>query len=152
MGAVQNISKKTKLRRHRKLDAIEKEMALLPQITCPIDDLFTPNLYTRICNIPKGTFLTSEIHKTEHPFFIMAGRIQVVNVETNDAVIYEAPFIGVTKPNTRRMLYALEDTVWATCHVTQETDVEKIGEAILEQRDHLVPQYKISNQFKTLNS
>lgn len=82
----------------------------------------------------------------------MAGRIQVVNVETNDAVIYEAPFIGVTKPNTRRMLYALEDTVWATCHVTQETDIEKIGEAILEQRDVIVPQYKISNQFKTLNS
>jgi len=146
--ALSKISKRKSVRRHKKLDAIEQEMAKMPQITCPIDNLFTPNLYTRICNIPKGTFLTSENHKTEHPFFIMSGRIQVANIETNEAVIYEAPFIGVTKPNTRRMLYALEDTVWATCHVTTETDIEKIGEQILEQRDTVVPQYKINNQFK----
>jgi hypothetical protein len=141
------ISTSVKRNRHTKVDALEKSMLEHEQVFCPIDHVFTPHLYTRICHIPKGTLLTSEIHLTEHPFFIMQGKIKVADIESGETLIYEAPFIGVTKPNTRRVLEALEYTIWATCHATEETDVEKIGEAILAKRD-LVPQYKIENNFK----
>lgn len=73
----------------------------------------------------------------------MKGKVAVANVDTGETVVYEAPFVGVTKPNTRRVLNVIEETVWATSHVTEETDVEKIGEQILEQRDNVIPQYKI---------
>ena len=117
----------------------------LAQVDCPIRDVFTPGLYTRIITLPKGTLLTSEIHKTEHPFLILQGVVEVANVETGDTEILRAPYIGITKPYTRRVLNVIEETVWATSHVTKETDVEKIGKKILVQRDNVVPHYQREN-------
>ena len=103
--------------------------------------------------MPADTVVTSEIHKTEHPFFILKGKVIVGDVSTGATEAYEAPYIGVTKPNTRRVLHVLEETVWATSHVTDETDVEKIGDSILEQRDNIIPHYKIeANQGKNFNA
>ncbi len=100
---------------------------------------FTPGLYIRECHIPKGALLTSATHKTRHPFVISAGRIRVIS-ET-EHVEYAAPFTGVTEPGTRRMLYALDDTIWTTFHVTEETDILKIGEQILEpHQNSLLPE------------
>ena len=45
----------------------------------------------------------------------------------------QAPGIGITTPGTRRVLYALEDTSWATFHPnpTNERDLEKIEEFVI---------------------
>ena len=79
--------------------------------------------------------LTSMTHKTEHPFVISEGAIKVTS-DNEGSVIYEAPHTGITQPNTRRALHALTDVVWTTFHVTDETDVEKICEQILEPQDN----------------
>jgi len=130
--------------RHKRVDELEQELAKHPQVMCPVQHLFTLGLYTRIITMPAGILVTSEIHKTEHPFFILKGVVEVGNVETGEKKIYEAPYVGVTKPNTRRVLYVIEETIWATSHVTEETDPVKIGEKILEQRDNgITPQYKL---------
>ena len=135
--------------RHEFIDNLEMEMMSLPQIECPVEHVFTPGLYTRITTLPKGTILTSEIHKTEHPFFVLEGVVEVVNVETGEKVLYAAPCFGVTKPYTRRILNVLEKTIWATCHVTKETNVEKIGDKILVQRDDVISQYKNTKTLKS---
>lgn len=101
-----------------------------PRVDCPVTHRFTPGLYIREILIPAGTLLTSMEHRFEHPFVISKGKVEVYS-ETEGAVIYSAPHTGITKPGTRRGILALEDTVWITFHVTDETDVEKIGEAIL---------------------
>ena len=132
--------------RYDRVDELESDLAKMEQFHFPVQDVFTPGLYTRIITMPKGSFLTSEIHKTEHPFLIMKGKVEVANVETGEVVIYEAPHVGITKPYTRRVLNVIEDTVWATSHVTKETDVEKIGDKILVQRDNVVPQYKLKHK------
>jgi hypothetical protein len=51
-------------------------------------------------------------------------------------VTYTAPYFGITQPGTRRMAYALEDTIMIALHPTEETDIEKIAEAILEPHDN----------------
>lgn len=101
-----------------------------PRVDCPVVHRFTPGLYIREIFIPAGTLLTSMEHRFEHPFVISKGRIEVFS-ENEGAVVYEAPHCGITKPGTRRGLLAITDTVWTTFHVTDETDVEKIGDAIL---------------------
>jgi len=78
--------------------------------------------------------LTSMVHKTQHPFVISQGSVKVTS-DNEGSVIYEAPFTGITEPNTRRALHALTDVIWTTFHVTNETDVAKIGEEILEPKD-----------------
>jgi hypothetical protein len=103
----------------------EKEAATLPQQLCPLTHIFTPGLYTRQIFMPKGTRLTSRIHLYEHPFFIMMGVVSVWDATTGWTLI-RAPYMGITKPGTRRLLYMHEDTIWVTCHVTNETDPDKI--------------------------
>ena len=78
--------------------------------------------------------LTSMTHKTQHPFVISQGSVKVTS-DNEGSIIYEAPYTGVTEPNTRRALHALTDVVWTTFHVTNETDVAKIAEEILEPKD-----------------
>jgi len=101
-----------------------------PRVDCPVKHRFTPGLYIREIFVPAGTLFTSMEHRFEHPFVLCKGKIEVYS-ENEGAVIYEAPHCGITKPGTRRGVLALEDTIWITFHVTDETDVEKIGEAIL---------------------
>jgi hypothetical protein len=111
-------------------DEFEAHLASFPPASMPVRHRFTPGLYIREILIPAGTVLTSMEHKTEHPFVISDGLIEVISA-TEGRVTYAAPHTGITRPGTRRILHALEDTVWTTFHVTDETDVEKIGEAIL---------------------
>lgn len=112
-----------------RIDALEKIMAQMPQQNCPLTHLFTPKLYTRTILMPAGTKLTSRIHLYEHPFVISKGVVRVRDGD-GDWVTLTAPHIGVTKPATRRVLDVIEDTVWSTFHVTDETDPDKIVEQV----------------------
>ena len=79
--------------------------------------------------MPKGSIATSRIHKTEHQFAVLQGQVSVWTPQ--DGVIhYRAPYNGVTKVGTRRLLYMHEDTIWITFHVTDSTDPQKIMDEI----------------------
>jgi len=116
------------------LDDLEVAMAKMPQVECEVVHRFTDGMYIRECHIPAGTMLTSMTHKTQHPFVISQGEIMVTS-DNEGSMIYEAPYTGITEPNTRRALHAITDVIWTTFHVTNETDVEKICEQILEPKD-----------------
>jgi hypothetical protein len=112
------------------LDEMELAMASMEAADCPVVHRFTPGLYVREITMPAGSIVASMVHKTEHPFVISKGSVQVVS-ETEGAVTYSAPYCGITKPGTRRVLHVLTETVWTTFHPTTETDIEKIAEEIL---------------------
>ena len=97
----------------------------LPQIETPLQHRFTPGIYCREIFMPKGTFVISKVHKTEHPYVITQGKVSVW-IEGVGVQKIEAPHHGVTKPGTRRMIYIHEDCRWATFHASNETDVEKL--------------------------
>ncbi|WP_075081416.1 hypothetical protein [Terrimicrobium sacchariphilum] len=111
-------------------DAIEAEISLHPESAkaeelMPLKHRFVPGMYIREIFIPAGTLLTSRVHQTEHPFTISMGDISVVT-PGGGVTRLKAPYTGITKPGTRRMLYAHENTIWTTYHVTKETDPMKI--------------------------
>lgn len=111
------------------MNRLDQALAQLPQQHCPVTHTFTPHLYTRTILMPAGTKLTSRIHLYEHPFVISRGTVRVRDGE-GEWVTLQAPHVGVTKPGTRRVLDVIEDTVWSTFHVTDETDPGKIVEAV----------------------
>lgn len=119
------------------LDLLEAQMAQHGKpVETPLIHRFTPGLYIREILMPAGSLVTSRIHRTTHPYVISKGVISVWTKE--DGVQHlRAPHTGITKPGTRRLLYAHEDTIWTTFHPTDETDVETIEAAILEP--HLNP-------------
>lgn len=115
------------------VDDLQRMMLGTEQLECPVVHRFTPGLYVRECTMPKGALVISKIHKTEHPFVISRGDISVW-IEGVGVQRFVAPFTGITKPGTRRVLVAHEETVWTTFHPTGETDVARIEAAIIEPR------------------
>ena len=107
---------------------------LFPAAEMPVSHLFTPGLYVREIFMPAGTLLTSKIHKTEHPFVILSGKASVW-IGDGEEVVLEGPYVGVTKPGTRRVLYIHEDMRWLTFHPTEFTDLAVIEEQLIEPHD-----------------
>lgn len=116
------------------VDRAEAIIATCPPAKCSVVHDFTPGMYIRHCFMPAGTWLSSEIHLTEHPYVITQGLISV-RIGKNVG-LYKAPYHGITKPGTRRLLLAHEDTVWTTYHATSLTDVEEIERTILFKREN----------------
>jgi hypothetical protein len=134
------------------IDELEAAMVELRPATAPVVHRFTPGLYIRECQVTAGTLLTSMRHLTEHPFVLSKGRLRMIS-ETEGNAIIEAPFTGITPAGTRRVVYAETDAVFTTFHVTDETDVAKIGEAILEPHHNplLGDNHPALNQWKQSN-
>lgn len=104
-----------------RIDQLEQVMLEnAPMVDCPLNHKFTPGLYIREVFMPKGTLITSQIHKTCHPFFILKGCVSVFS-ENDGEQLLRAPYSGITMPGTRRVLKIHEDTIWITCH---PTDIE----------------------------
>ena len=118
---VPKVPSETELADASEINRFEHAIAQLPEVVMPLNHLFTPGLYVRQILIPAGTLLTSMTHKTEHPFIIISGTIDVIS--STERVCYSAPYMGVTQAGTKRALYAHTDTVWVTFH-TNPDDIE----------------------------
>jgi hypothetical protein len=114
-----------------KLTRLVQNLAEFPQVEMPVTHRFTPGLYAREIFMPKGTLVVSKIHKTEHPYVVSKGEAAVW-CEADGMKRIKAPFTGITKPGTQRILLILEDCIWTTFHPTTETDLEKIEAAIIQ--------------------
>jgi len=105
--------------------------AALQPIELPLSHTFTPGLYTRRIFMPAGACIVSKIHRTQHPFVILTGAVRVWDAATG-TVELRAPHFGITQPATRRVLYILEDCIWATFHATPHTTPEAVEADIIE--------------------
>lgn len=113
---------------------IEEEMRKIPgakcgDSACPLRHIFVDGAYVREITMPKGMLLTSKIHKKEHPYFIMKGEVSII---TEEGIIrIKAPYQGITKAGTKRLIYIHEDTTWTTVHVTKSRDLREIEKEII---------------------
>lgn len=110
------------------VDAIDRLEALLlkaPQAEITIVNRFTPGLYIREMRQPAHTVVVSMLHKTHHPYTISGGAALVFEPETGLRFL-SAPYTGVTKPGTKRVIYAPTDLVWSIYIPTTKTDVDEI--------------------------
>lgn len=121
-----------------RLTQLEKMMMQFPPANCPVEHHFTPGLYCREIFMPAGSVIISKIHKTEHQYTVSQGRASVW-IEGEGWMEIAAPFHGITKPGTKRVLVIHEDCIWITSHPTALTDVDAIeAEIIQPHNDHTV--------------
>ena len=95
----------------------------------PLKHYFTDGAYARELTMPAGVMVVGKIHKHAHLNFITKGKVAVVTEFGKE--VYTAPYTFISEPGTKRVVYILEDTVWTTVHVTQETDLEKIEDYVI---------------------
>jgi hypothetical protein len=96
----------------------ELEVAMLENcepVHCLTTHRFTDGMYIREIFMPAGSLITSKIHKTEHPYIVSYGKV-AVSIDSEDWNEITAPYTGITKPGTRRVLYIIEDCIWTTFH------------------------------------
>ena len=117
-------------------DDVYRMQALLlkeKQVELEAKHHFSDGLYARELFIPAGVCLVGALHKTRHLYTVVKGKCKVAS--QFGTLEIEAPFMGETIPQTKRVIYAETDCVWVTFHPTELTSVEEIEKAILEPED-----------------
>lgn len=109
---------------------LEREMLRMEQLPIETHHHFAPGQYAREIVIPAGTLLTGKKHKTEHLNVVSKGEITVWTEDGMRRI--KAPFTFVSKPGTKRVGLAHEETVWITIHATSETDLVKLEAELIE--------------------
>jgi hypothetical protein len=111
--------------------AIGHAMAKVPQAELPLKHHFAPGVYVREIAMPADTVVIGHIHRTEHLNILIQGSCMIVHADGNREIL-QAPMTFVSKAGVQKVLLILEDMIWQTVHVTDETDIEKL-EAILTE-------------------
>ena len=106
----------------------------------PLKHSFGDGVYVREIFIPKGELLVGKIHKHSHPNFLMSGEVSVLTEEGAKRI--KGPLSMISPAGTKRVVYAHEDTVWITVHVTNKTDLKEIEDEIIAKTyNELLPEY-----------
>ena len=118
--------------RHEGIEEVEAHLFSLPQVDCPIVHHFGPGIYIREVHLPAGTFAIGHKHKTAHTNVLFQGQVAIVNNDRVDVV--QAPAIFTAQPG-RKAVAAITDCVWLNIFATDETDIEKLEDQLIEKSD-----------------
>lgn len=88
-----------------------------------------PGMYGRELVIRKDELIVGKIHRYGHLNIISKGVIAVYS--EFGIAIYSAPITFVSDAGTQRVVYAIEDTVWTTCHLADTENIDEIEKDIL---------------------
>ena len=96
----------------------------------PLEHYHTSDLYGRRIFVPGGTAIVTKVHKVEHITVALKGRCTVVDEHGIKQEVV-APAVFVTKPGTRRAIYAHDDVEWLTVHACKEQNLEVIEQLLV---------------------
>ena len=91
----------------------------------PIEHFFMDGVYIRKMVMREGVSVIGAIHKHLHMCFLTEGHILVA--DENGTKEYVAPCHIIATPGIKRVLHALEDSVWYNTH-KNPTNTEDINE------------------------
>lgn len=114
-----------------KIEKLEAEMLMIPQVTTLLTHHFAPGVYLREIEMPAGAFIIGHEHKTEHLNIVLSGKAIVMA----EGVIHhiEAPYIFKSNAGVRKVLYIIETMRWATVHPTDETNIEVLYGVLVQE-------------------
>ena len=88
----------------------------------PLNHKFADGIYVREINCPPGQLLVTEIHKKDNAFFLMTGKLTIMGEEGESTI--KAPYYGITKAGTKRIIYVHEHCIFVTVHPTKVKTVK----------------------------
>ena len=80
----------------------------------PITHKFADQLYIRQMDMKAGQIVVGAIHNHLHVWFLMTGRVLINN--NGNKIEHIAPCYTVSKPGSRRVIYAVEDSIFINVH------------------------------------
>ena len=117
-----------------KVEALEAEMAAMPQVQFLTDHHLFAGCYYRSILVPAGCALTGAVHLHANILCLVRGKAYILNGPEPQLV--EAPWCGVGPAGTKRVGLAIEDCVFLSALATPHTEVAKI------EQENVVSTYK----------
>jgi hypothetical protein len=110
----------------------------------PLTHTFTDGIYAREILIKKDMLVIGKIHKYDHTFFLLKGVLLIFTENGVQEMV--APCYGISPSGTKRVVYALEDSVFVNVHPNFDniTDIEKLEEKFV------VSSFEDYNKYKQL--
>ena len=93
---------------------------------------FSDGLYAKEMHIPKGYAAISHKHEYSHLSILSDGKVLVKTDDFTKEFI--APACIEIKAGINHMIVALENAVWFCIHATNETDVSKVDEVLIQEK------------------
>jgi len=100
---------------------------------------FAPGMYARELTVPAGMLIVGKIHKHDHFLFVLSGKAEIASEFGKDMV--ETGHFSISKAGVKRVVLALEDTVFMTVHANKEDseDLEIIEAEHIESEEKIFP-------------
>jgi hypothetical protein len=113
-----------------KVCVLQSQMIQFPQLELETFHFWADGMYARMIPRPAGTLIVGKVHKKEHFYIVMSGRVQVTTERGLEDIT--APAVVVSQPGTKRAVLALEDSVCMTVHRAEGKTMEEIEEELVE--------------------
>ena len=112
------------------LAMLESGEACEEEIMCPLQHHFSPGVYVREITMPANTYILGHKHHTTHINILSKGSCILADVDTGETIELIAPCTFESKEGVQKLLYIVEECVWSTVHVTEETDISKLEDTL----------------------
>lgn len=96
----------------------------------PLTHTFSDGVYVREIFMKAGMIVVGHVHKTRHINIVSTGKALVwMNGEVKEVT---APYTFESEAGVRKVLYIIEDMFWSTVHVTNETNLDKLKDNLVD--------------------
>ena len=117
-----------------KVKTLQAELSKLPQYQPETKHYFHAGMYCRQVFRHAGVLVVGAVHKKEHMYLIVSG---TVSITTDDGVqTVTGPHIFLSKPGTKRAVFAETDALCMTFHVAEEKSIEEVEAELVEIEDN----------------
>jgi hypothetical protein len=128
-----------------KVKILQEEVSKLPQYEPETKHYFHAGMYCREVFRHAGVLVVGKVHKKEHFYLIVSGTVQITDGEGNAQEV-TGPHLFLSKPGTKRAVYAVTDTLAMTFHVTDATTVEDAEQQLVEEDPNAM--YALGNKVR----
>ena len=131
-----------RLERREAIFALQAALEHEPPYNPEPQHTFAPGSYARTLLLDKSSVVVGKIHKHAHINVISFGHVLVMT-EGEGLLELHGPMVFTSTPGTKRAVYALEDTLWTTVHVTEETDLELVEDHVIAKTYEEYEQFRL---------
>ena len=136
MNLVAHNAQELNLLLSQKVDSLLAQVQVMPQVECPEENFFGPNVYIKQVTMPAGSVIIGKSHKIEHICNMISGRMILVD-SNGDKKELVAPMTFVA-PKGRKVAYIVETVVFQNIFSTNETNLDKLENMIVDNSDSLL--------------
>jgi hypothetical protein len=115
----------------QRVEALQAEVSKLPQYEPETKHYFHGGMYCREVFREGGVLVVGAVHKKEHFYLIVSGTVAI----TTDEGVQEVtgPHLFMSKPGTKRAVYAITDARCMTFHAIEANTVEEAEAELVEE-------------------